>query len=369
MSRDSTARVAYCNGIIAKQSRREIKAEPSPDAMRRLRELVTAYGMDLFDILERYIRGGLSAESAQDLFLSLATDSHRAAHILGQEVAAVQVVVPGLAADLGQMLGLSELSYFRGFLAALDGTDARYFDAKVKEWRMDQVARRAGMYTPKVESSASWGWVDNHEAQQQFNWILGVVDHCEDCPVLADQSPYYRETLYTVPREGQTECMGGCKCRVETVEGVAAFDPVELNILSQLGFAKTAPSNGDGDPTPLDSIPQRQGPRENIVCDPVAAPIDAPSSPRLVLSTGAQVPLTPGRFELGREVAGLLVMPQDLFLSRRHAQFDWDGAHLTVTDLGSTNGTYVRGTQISGPTPILPGDIVQCGETVIRFEG
>jgi hypothetical protein len=28
-----------------------------------------------------------------------------------------------------------------------------------------------------------------------------------------------------------------CKCRVETVQGVASFDPVELDILSQLGLA------------------------------------------------------------------------------------------------------------------------------------
>jgi hypothetical protein len=229
--------MAYCEGIILKQAAREVKAEPSPDAMRELRALVLAYGLDIFDILERYINGGLSAESAQDLFLSLATDSHRAAHILGQEVAAAQVVVPGLAADRGRMLGLTELSYFRGFLNALDGTDARYFDAEAREWRMDQVARRAGLYTPKAESSASWGWVDNHEARQQFIWRLGVADHCVSCPILADQSPYYRETLYTMPREGQTECMGGCRCRVETVAGVASFDPVELDILAQLGLA------------------------------------------------------------------------------------------------------------------------------------
>jgi hypothetical protein len=135
------------------------------------------------------------------------------------------------------MLGLTELSYFRGFLNALDGTDARYFDAEAREWRMDQVARRAGMYTPKAESSASWGWVDNHEARQQFNWILGAGDHCEDCPILAGMSPFYRETMFTMPREGQTPCMGNCKCRVETVQGVASFDPVELDILAQLGLA------------------------------------------------------------------------------------------------------------------------------------
>jgi len=150
--------------------------------------------------------------------------------------------------------------------------------------------------------------------------------------------------------------------------------------LKQAGLAQAAPTADDGDPTPPVAIPQRQGPGEKIVLDPVAtpmanpmtasvAPVAAPSSPRLVLSTGSQFPLTPGTFELGREVAGPLAMPQESSVSRRHAQFEWDGAHLTVTDLGSTNGTYVRGTKITGPTPILPGDTVQCGAIVLRFEG
>ncbi|ARU43338.1 hypothetical protein CCB81_03875 [Armatimonadetes bacterium Uphvl-Ar2] len=125
------------------------------------------------------------------------------------------------------------------------------------------------------------------------------------------------------------------------------------------------------------AIPQRQGPGEKIVLDPVAnpvatpvaAPVVVPSSPRLVLSSGSPVALVPGSIELGREVTGPLAMPQESSVSRRHAQFEWDGAHLTVTDLGSTNGTYVRGTKISGPTPVLPGDTVQCGAIVLRFEG
>ena len=149
------------------------------------------------------------------------------------------------------------------------------------------------------------------------------------------------------------------------------------DFLRQAGLAQAAPTADDGDPTPPVAIPQRQGPGEKIVLDPVAtpvatpvaAPVAAPSSPRLVLSSGSPVPLVPGSMELGREVTGPLAMPQESSVSRRHAQFEWDGAHLTVTDLGSTNGTYVRGTKISGPTPVLPGDTVQCGAIVLRFEG
>lgn len=220
----SPERSAHCEAIIKRQAAREVKGEPDPDGMRQLRALAAAYGMDIYDILLRFIRGGLTAESAQDLFQSLATARHTDAHVLGQEVAGVRGTVIGLAADRGRMLGLTELSYFRGFLAALDGTDPRYFDEEAREWRESEIARRAGMYTPKMESSASWGWVDNHEARQQFNWILGAADHCTDCPILADQSPYYRETLYTMPRESMTPCGYNCvldgDARVTTDRGL-----------------------------------------------------------------------------------------------------------------------------------------------------
>jgi hypothetical protein len=233
----SPEREAHCEAIIKRQSAREVKAQPDPDGMRELTALAARYGMDIFEILDRFIKGQLSAEAAQELFRALAAGTHRDAHILGQEVAGVRGVVRGLAVDRGTMMGLDELSYFRGFLAALDGTDPRYFDAEAGEWRESEIARRAGMYTPKMESSASWGWVDNHETRQQFNWILGAADHCTDCPILADQSPYYRETLYTMPRQMDTPCMGNCRCRVETVEGVASFDPVEYNLVASLGLA------------------------------------------------------------------------------------------------------------------------------------
>lgn len=233
----SPERAAHCEAIIKRQAAREVKAQPDPDGMRELRALASRYGTDIFDIVDRFLKGLLSAEAAQELFRALAAATHTDAHILGQEVAGVQGVVRGLAVDRGTMMGQVEMSYFRGFLGALNRSDMRYWDAEADEWRMDQIARRAGMYTPKAESSAGFGWVDNHEARQQFNWILGAADHCTDCPILADMSPYYRETLFTVPREGQTPCMGNCKCRVETVEGVASFDPVEYNLVASLGLA------------------------------------------------------------------------------------------------------------------------------------
>jgi hypothetical protein len=46
---------------------------------------------------------------------------------------------------------------------------------------------------------------------------------------------------------------------------------------------------------------------------------------------------------------------------------DADGG-LTIEDAGSTNGTFVRGMRITGPTPLSPGDAVRMGQTELEVE-
>ncbi|RPI23720.1 MAG: FHA domain-containing protein [Chloroflexota bacterium] len=41
----------------------------------------------------------------------------------------------------------------------------------------------------------------------------------------------------------------------------------------------------------------------------------------------------------------------DQFISRRHARLRWDGITWWIEDLGSRNGTYVNGLQITPGTP------------------
>jgi pSer/pThr/pTyr-binding forkhead associated (FHA) protein len=39
-----------------------------------------------------------------------------------------------------------------------------------------------------------------------------------------------------------------------------------------------------------------------------------------------------------------------------------------VQDRGSTNGTFVNGTQIDRPRRLAPGDVVRVGETDLRYD-
>ena len=40
-----------------------------------------------------------------------------------------------------------------------------------------------------------------------------------------------------------------------------------------------------------------------------------------------------------------------------------------MSDVGSTNGTYVNGVRIDRPRKLAQGDLVRVGETELRFEG
>jgi hypothetical protein len=48
-----------------------------------------------------------------------------------------------------------------------------------------------------------------------MDWTLDdAADHCEDCPELADGSPYSVDDIPTWPAQGDTQCLDRCKCMI-----------------------------------------------------------------------------------------------------------------------------------------------------------
>jgi hypothetical protein len=70
---------------------------------------------------------------------------------------------------------------------------------------------------------------------------------------------------------------------------------------------------------------------------------------------------------LGRKGDGPGKLPGDVEISRSHARVyvDDDGG-LAIEDLGSTNGTFVRGMRITGPRWLSPGDELRVGQTTLE---
>jgi hypothetical protein len=63
---------------------------------------------------------------------------------------------------------------------------------------------------------------------------------------------------------------------------------------------------------------------------------------------------------IGRSRSCDLVVRDDS-VSRRHVMLAFDGDHVVVTDLGSTNGTLLNGRWIT-QAEVRPGDLLQLGE-------
>jgi serine phosphatase RsbU (regulator of sigma subunit) len=70
---------------------------------------------------------------------------------------------------------------------------------------------------------------------------------------------------------------------------------------------------------------------------------------------------------IGRDAqSGLVLSSPDV--SRRHCRVELSKGEVVATDLNSTNGTYVDGKRIDGPTPLPDGSILEIGQQVVKHE-
>ena len=67
---------------------------------------------------------------------------------------------------------------------------------------------------------------------------------------------------------------------------------------------------------------------------------------------------------IGRDVTNIISI-NDAEVSRKHARMELRGSTYMIQDLGSTNGTFVNGTRISGMQVLNTGDSVSFGEGIV----
>lgn len=79
-----------------------------------------------------------------------------------------------------------------------------------------------------------------------------------------------------------------------------------------------------------------------------------------------QAPLTEGVHVLGRD-ADVAVWLESPTVSRRHACIRILGDQASIEDLGSKNGTYLRGDRLVTSAPLADGDEVRVGSVRVRF--
>ncbi|HEX3815877.1 MAG TPA: FHA domain-containing protein [Mycobacteriales bacterium] len=82
--------------------------------------------------------------------------------------------------------------------------------------------------------------------------------------------------------------------------------------------------------------------------------------------TGTQIELTDAPVSIGRAEDSTLVLTDD-YASSRHARLMLRDGNWYVEDLGSTNGTYLDRTKVSGPMLVPPGAPIRIGKTVLEL--
>jgi hypothetical protein len=105
-----------------------------------------------------------------------------------------------------------------------------------------------------------------------------------------------------------------------------------------------------------------------------AVPVAAAASPNLrgviiIISgslAGQRIPLGAAPVTVGKGPSTLQVN-DDPTVSTRHAQIAPDRGTFVLTDLGSTNGTFVNNQKVTQPVRLSDGDLVRFGNTQIKF--
>lgn len=122
---------------------------------------------------------------------------------------------------------------------------------------------------------------------------------------------------------------------------------------------------------------------DDNVPDPVIPAVAAPPS-QIMLPPDSTVAAPSGALKLVGELGQTLVLPdgvhqvtrepgsplsiQDPSISRAHARLTVQNGNVSLTDEGSTNGTFVNGNRIDSETPVRPGDTIQFGTRRFRLE-
>jgi pSer/pThr/pTyr-binding forkhead associated (FHA) protein len=81
-------------------------------------------------------------------------------------------------------------------------------------------------------------------------------------------------------------------------------------------------------------------------------------------TTANSFPIPPQGLHLGRE-RGDLIFPEDGYVSGLHARIHGDQGRVFLTDVGSSNGTFVR---LVGKQPVRSGDLLLMGQQLFRAE-
>ena len=84
--------------------------------------------------------------------------------------------------------------------------------------------------------------------------------------------------------------------------------------------------------------------------------------------SGQTFMLGPDPVIIGRGNECDIALPADTSVSRNHAMVVYEKGRHVISDAGSSNGVYIDGGRLELGKILAAGDLIQMGETVLRYE-
>lgn len=124
---------------------------------------------------------------------------------------------------------------------------------------------------------------------------------------------------------------------------------------------RQAPARAAAPPAPAPAKPKRtRAPRESGRPPTRVAIVDGPLA-------GKTLPLSSLPITIGRAADSTISINDD-YVSQHHARLVPHGATWLIEDLGSTNGTLLGSTKVSGATEVRTGSQIRIGNTVLELQ-
>lgn len=191
--------------------------------------MLRARRSEILEITTRLANMAITAQDWADAFNLVLYSGHGMSWMMGRQRAGD--LTPETIDDL--MAGIAakdrQNEFLNNFLDALIDKDARYFDEEGL-LKINSVMNRADLYVGAMRGTANEAWVSTSSDEEEFIWHLGGNEkHCNDCPRIAALSPFTKDTLFTYPCDGDTDCLGRCLCWLErTSDPRTGFKAVSL---------------------------------------------------------------------------------------------------------------------------------------------
>lgn len=130
-------------------------------------------------------------------------------------------------------------------------------------------------------------------------------------------------------------------------------EPKAAPLPDSAGGATALPLARSGGSEATVAGPQRVGPEKLVVLEPAER-------------KGVEFALS-DEMTVGRATGCGVALSDDTFVSQLHARVFRRDGEMFVEDLGSTNGTYLNGKQVSAASVMRKGDRVQVGRTTLEL--